>query len=283
MRKICINLVKNIRINQQLCVKNQNTPQILAKKNSFIYQPCYFYFSNAQQCNHEHKTCTHENSHDQFIQGQQKKQQRDQDPTCNNCQAKNFKKNKFICGTCKTLLEPERKLYKTDFFDLFGMKKSFEVDKQFLEQQYKEMIQNFHPDRYYAINNGEQVKDSESYSAYVIQAYETLKNDYDRAEYFISLMSDIQTNEEDIQINDFEFLENLMDLREKIMECSEPEKLIKIKEQTEKDKQQTLSSLSQLFKENNYEECLQQLKILKYHISTLELINKKEEHFIFSK
>lgn len=72
-----------------------------------------------------------------------------------------------------------------DYFDLFKMKPNYEVDVHTLEQKYKILQKQFHPDLF-TTKTFEEQKISLKSSTAVNQAYQTLKDPVHRAMYILS-------------------------------------------------------------------------------------------------
>lgn len=72
-----------------------------------------------------------------------------------------------------------------DYFDLFKLRPNYEVDTNLLDQKYKVLQKQFHPDLFSSKTTEEQKVSLKSSTA-VNQAYQTLKNPVHRAMYILS-------------------------------------------------------------------------------------------------
>ncbi|WP_295801615.1 Fe-S protein assembly co-chaperone HscB [uncultured Microbulbifer sp.] len=100
-------------------------------------------------------------------------------------------------------------------FEIFGLPVSYEVDRQALAARYRELQQEFHPDRFAAKSDREQ-RLSMQYAAQINEANNTLKDPVARAAYLLQLAG-VEISPEQTTA-DGEFLMQQMILRERLEE-----------------------------------------------------------------
>ena len=103
-----------------------------------------------------------------------------------------------------------------NYFALFGLNTQFELDTQALAETYRGLQMQFHPDKFAAHSERERLQAVQA-SAYINDAYTTLKNPLHRAEYLLSL-HDVALNAEQQTLKDPQFLMQQMDWREQLEE-----------------------------------------------------------------
>ncbi len=98
-------------------------------------------------------------------------------------------------------------------FEIFGLPVSYQVDRPALAKRYRELQQEFHPDRFAAKSEREQML-SMQYAAQINEANNTLKDPVARAAYLLKLAG-VEINPEQTTA-DGEFLMQQMILRERL-------------------------------------------------------------------
>jgi len=104
--------------------------------------------------------------------------------------------------------------FQRNYFKLFDLPVSFDVDQEQLRERYREVQRQLHPDRYATASAHEQ-RLAVQYSALVNEAYATLRKPLPRALYLLEL-SGMLREEIDGQPLDGGFLITQMELREKL-------------------------------------------------------------------
>ena len=119
-----------------------------------------------------------------------------------------------------------------NYFELFHLAPSFALDTDQLAVQYRQLQQQYHPDRYAAASDGERLQALQQASD-VNAAYQTLKDPLSRAEYLLMLQGlDIRGEQQTLQ--DPEFLMQQLSWREELealREAAAPEAQIPVFEQ----------------------------------------------------
>ncbi|WP_066966333.1 co-chaperone HscB [Microbulbifer sp. Q7] len=100
-----------------------------------------------------------------------------------------------------------------NYFEIFGLPVAYEVDRQALSKRYRELQQEFHPDRFAAKSEREQML-SMQYAAQINEANNTLKDPVARAAYLLQLAG-VEISPEQTTA-DGEFLMQQMLLRERL-------------------------------------------------------------------
>lgn len=100
---------------------------------------------------------------------------------CKSCkyEGKNFQ---ILCGVCTKLRSND--LYSHDFFSIFNIKDSYNIDHSLLSKNYKELQKLVHPDKY-LLNDKEMQSEAEKCSSLISHAYNILKDDFERANYIV--------------------------------------------------------------------------------------------------
>ena len=101
-----------------------------------------------------------------------------------------------------------------NYFELFGFPESFAIDQRALTEKYRAFQRALHPDRFANATDQERRISAQS-TAFVNEAYDTLRSDLKRAHYLLKL-KDIEFNADTETSDDTEFLMQQMELRERI-------------------------------------------------------------------
>ena len=119
-----------------------------------------------------------------------------------------------------------------NYFELFHLAPSFALDTDQLAVQYRQLQQQYHPDRYATASEAERLQALQQASD-VNAAYQTLKDPLSRAEYLLMLQGlDIRDEQQTLQ--DPEFLMQQLSWREELealREAADPEAQIPVFEQ----------------------------------------------------
>ena len=149
--------------------------------------------------------------------------------SCWSCKGPVSKVSAF-CSTCGVVQPPGQ----LSHFMRFGLEPSFDVNIDWLDQQYFDLQRNLHPDRF-ATCSAQEKSLSQQQSTAINDAYETLKKPLSRADYMIDLLSADSLSEDIDLSNDQELLLESMELREALEECEAMEqiKVLSVRAQNE--------------------------------------------------
>jgi molecular chaperone HscB len=101
-----------------------------------------------------------------------------------------------------------------DYFSLFNLPIDYQIDIAALAPRYQELQRQYHPDRFAAASESEQMQAMQTATT-VNQAYQTLKHPLRRAEYILSLQGfDVQNEQQ--TMHDTVFLMEQLELREEL-------------------------------------------------------------------
>ena len=106
-----------------------------------------------------------------------------------------------------------------NYFELFGLAESFDVDLEALASKYRAFQSALHPDRFTGKSDQEQ-RISVQHTAFVNEAYSVLKNDLKRAHYLLRLQ-DAEFDADRETSRDEEFLMQQMELHERVAELDQ--------------------------------------------------------------
>lgn len=106
-----------------------------------------------------------------------------------------------------------------DYFALFGLPRSFDVDTQDLALRHRELQRQVHPDKYARAPEQER-RLSMQMTTRINEAFQTLKDPLMRGRYLLQLVG-VDTGEETDTRMDVAFLVEQMELRERLAEVDE--------------------------------------------------------------
>ncbi|GLR10454.1 co-chaperone HscB [Mixta theicola] len=101
-----------------------------------------------------------------------------------------------------------------DYFTLFGLPPSFEIDAAQLTTRFQELQRQFHPDRFATQPERERLQALQQ-AATINQGYQALRQPLPRAEYLLSLHG-FDINNEQHTMRDTAFLMEQLELREEL-------------------------------------------------------------------
>ncbi|MES2772528.1 MAG: Fe-S protein assembly co-chaperone HscB [Pseudomonadota bacterium] len=104
--------------------------------------------------------------------------------------------------------------FNTDHFTLLGLAQSFQLDRQSLDQHYRELQSAMHPDKFVNASDTER-RLSMQWATQINAAYQTLKNPRARAQYLLQLRG-IKVDAENNNAMSNEFLLEQMEWRESV-------------------------------------------------------------------
>ncbi len=108
-----------------------------------------------------------------------------------------------------------------NFFELFDLDPSFDVDLGQLTTRYRALQRQYHPDQLQAQSSTDQALAQLQQSAKVNEAYDTLCIAAKRAAYLLELKKQAIALEQ--SIGDIDFLQNALEVREQLDEVDSPE------------------------------------------------------------
>ena len=141
----------------------------------------------------------------------------------------------------------------SQYFQLFNLPEQYPLDTAALEQRYRALAAQFHPDKHTTANPFEQ-KQALMMSATLNQAYATLKSPIDRAAYLLQQHNINPDDPHNTQI-DPEFLMQQMQWREALANAkidNNQDKIQQIKQEVQQNYQQLLVQLQQQFEQQDY-------------------------------
>ena len=106
-----------------------------------------------------------------------------------------------------------------NYFQLFGLNESYDIDVNALSAIYQSLQKQVHPDRFANASSQEQLLAVQK-STEINDAYQTLKNPILRAQYLLKLRG-VDIPSEQASFSDVEFLMHQMELREMLAEIAD--------------------------------------------------------------
>nr|WP_311460454.1 Fe-S protein assembly co-chaperone HscB [uncultured Neisseria sp.] len=146
----------------------------------------------------------------------------------------------------------------SQYFNLFQLKPSFNLDTEALEQTYRALAARFHPDKFASASAFEQ-KQAVMMSSTINDAYRTLKSPIDRAAYLLKSQN-IDADAPEHTSFSPEFLMQQMEWRETLMDAQMEQNhdAIRALDQEIQEVQNNLyQDLQQAFEQQDYESAAQ--------------------------
>jgi len=167
----------------------------------------------------------------------------------------------------------------TNYFDLFGIERGYQLDLAVIKKQYLQLQKEFHPDNF-ASESEKIQREAIQKASYLNQAYETLKSPLQRAIYLLQIAG--QEFDADRQIhNDSLFLMEQLELRESLSEArdaSDPLAVIDaLRHKAEDSYKQYQSDFSRFYDEQSWENATVEINKMMFAYKLLVEISEKEE------
>lgn len=146
----------------------------------------------------------------------------------------------------------------SQYFNLFQLEPSFNIDTEALEQTYRALVARFHPDKFASASAFEQ-KQAVMMSSTINDAYRTLKSPIDRAAYLLKSQN-IDADAPEHTSFSPEFLMQQMEWRETLMDAQMEQNhdAIRALDQEIQEVQSNLyQDLQQAFEQQDYESAAQ--------------------------
>jgi molecular chaperone HscB len=109
-----------------------------------------------------------------------------------------------------------------DFFSLFDLRATFQIDIAALEQSYRTLQSQVHPDKFAHLSEAER-RLSMQWATRVNEAFQTLRSPLNRARYLLSLQG-VDTQEESNTAMPIDFLMQQMEWREALADAKQAKK-----------------------------------------------------------
>jgi molecular chaperone HscB len=168
-----------------------------------------------------------------------------------------------------------------NYFDLFGIPTQFQVNLDHVTDSYRALQKQYHPDRFATVDDSAKLAVI-SKAAEINDAYTTLKNPVQRAEYLLKLRGlDIQHETQTLQ--DPSFLMQQMEYREhleSLPDCDDMfEEIISFEAEIEQGIKVYQDDLAKELDQNNNERAATIIRKLKFMFKLLsELERLEDEH-----
>ncbi|MEM7401273.1 MAG: Fe-S protein assembly co-chaperone HscB [Pseudomonadota bacterium] len=166
-----------------------------------------------------------------------------------------------------------------NYFELFDFEQGYSIDQQQLANKYRALQSEFHPDRFANASDQER-RISVQTTAYINEAYTTLKSDLRRSHYLLQL-SDIEFNAETETSSDAEFLIRTMELHEKVEEAGsahEPlEELHELSKNLKQDQELLIVQFSKQYSVKDLKAAKDTALKLQFYERLTNQVRKKQE------
>lgn len=144
-----------------------------------------------------------------------------------------------------------------NYFDVFDLPVSFDVNKELLAQRYRDLQRTVHPDRYVSSSDRERRLAMQK-ATQINEAFQTLKNPIARGHYLLQLHG-TQINEQEPNL-DNKFLIEQIELREELAELKSSGELNKFLSRIEKRMHVLTVTLSQHFAQQDFQAAREYLR-----------------------
>ncbi|MEE1675592.1 co-chaperone HscB [Agarivorans aestuarii] len=167
-------------------------------------------------------------------------------------------------------------------FELFSLLPSYQLDLSGLADSYRELQQQYHPDKFAAESSERQAQVMQK-AAQINDAYQTLKDPLSRAQYLLSLQG-LELGGEQQTINDVTFLMSQMELREQLAEieqAADPEEALDDFSKLLKQQRSDLSSsFEKAYNKQNFELAADDVRKLKFYARLQQQLLQLEEKIL---
>lgn len=162
-----------------------------------------------------------------------------------------------------------------DYFKVIGIERDFvETSPKELKQLYREKMKELHPDKH-TLKPLEERELMAEKSSQMTMAYNTLKDDYDRAFHLLELLGHPIEEDSSASILGGEFLMQVMEIREEVDKSKSKEDLSRQLEENEIRISEAVEILAAAFDENDFHKAKSIAATLKYWKRIEEAVKDK--------
>ena len=167
----------------------------------------------------------------------------------------------------------------SDYFEIFALPQSWDVDLQQLTERYRSLQRQFHPDRFVANSSREQRLAAQS-SSLINQAFEALRSPLSRAQYLLKLQGVDYDSHTGIT-QDTDFLMRQMQLRESLAELPDSDdalaELEAMQDQVERQYLQLQADFASLYSQSDFEQARETVAKMQFFVKLLDEIDQLTE------
>jgi len=163
-----------------------------------------------------------------------------------------------------------------DYFNLFALKKQYQIDKSELYKSYLSLQQQFHPDKCYNKEAHNQLE-AERVSTLINTAFNLLKNDRKRGEYLLSMQNIFVNSAQDNISPDSELLSEIFAVSETVSEIDDQQRIYLELDKAEEKILNYFSEFTTNIKQNNNIAAAQNLIAIRYYEKIITEIQHKLE------
>ncbi len=162
-----------------------------------------------------------------------------------------------------------------NYFELYNINNSFDVNKDLIEDRYIELQRSYQPDR---ASDEQERMSFIKILADVNNGYKTLKDDYLRAVYLLKLQKIDLSNDHDLRNKmPFEILSDILLKREEAEKLRGIEELELAKTHATSERNEILRKIGESLKSGENEGAIIKIMHLKYQDNLINIIDKKIE------
>ncbi|KAF3442774.1 hypothetical protein FNV43_RR16691 [Rhamnella rubrinervis] len=191
------------------------------------------------------------------------------DAKCWNCNAEAETAPFLVCGSCRCIQPVDQSV---DYFQIYGLEKTYDIKDDNLERKYKDWQKQLHPDMVHSKSEKERENAAEQ-SARVIDGYRTLSNPLSRAIYILKLEG-VNVDEEET-ISEPHLLAEIMEIREAVEEAADSQALNQIQSQMQEKLKHLSNLFAYAFRNRNFEEAVKAIQRMTYYERASQEIVKK--------
>lgn len=169
--------------------------------------------------------------------------------------------------------------FTSNYFQLFNLPETYELDQQTLNDAYREQQGEVHPDRFANADEAEKLR-AVQLSSYLNEAYETLKSPLRRAAYLLS-MHDIDVEQVDQSDLGMDLLLEQIRLREQLDDLPKDESALgdldKLRDEVGVKRDRQISKFAELFELDKLDEAKKIYHELQFLFKLMAEIDAGEE------
>ncbi|XP_039143634.1 uncharacterized protein LOC120280755 [Dioscorea cayenensis subsp. rotundata] len=175
----------------------------------------------------------------------------------------------LVCDTCRSVqpMDPS-----VDYFQIFGLQRTYEIKDNNLEGKYKDWQKKLHPDLVHSKSEKERAFAAEQ-SARVIDAYRTISKPLSRALYMLQLEG-LHVDEEKT-LTDPDVLSEMMEIREAVEEAGDSDTLKQIQSQIQTKHNNWSNAFREALEKRDFEDAITSVQRMRYYDRAIEAIVKK--------